>query len=225
MRIASMEVFTVTHPVCGFFRFFPKDASGRSIRPSVLVKIATDDGLSGWGETVPIPLWSYETTETVVTTIRQHFAPAIIGRDIFDLADIHQTMNRCIAPSFSTGQPFAKTAIDLALHDLVSKALKTPLPKLWGRNPQPTVTLSWTVNATTLEQAEQIVAEGKERGYRKGGCALRVRLAAWQHPRRCATVPRPPVARRIRPTVAVAAPSTVARHRLPSASAPPTSFA
>jgi L-alanine-DL-glutamate epimerase-like enolase superfamily enzyme len=166
MQIASVEVFVVHHPVCGFFRFFPQDASGRSVRPSVLVKITTDDGLVGWGETVPIPLWSYETTETVITTIRQHLAPAIIGMDIFDLAAIHQTMNRRIAPSFSTGQPFAKTAIDLALHDLMSKALKTSLPRLWGRNPQPTVTLSWTVNATTLEQAEQIVAEGKQRGYR-----------------------------------------------------------
>ncbi|MFN3421383.1 MAG: hypothetical protein ACK40X_06660 [Armatimonadota bacterium] len=34
------------------------------------------------------------------------------------------------------------------------------------RNPQPTVTLSWTVNVTNLNDIDKVVAEGKERGYR-----------------------------------------------------------
>jgi L-alanine-DL-glutamate epimerase-like enolase superfamily enzyme len=54
----------------------------------------------------------------------------------------------------------------LALHDLISKALKTPLPKLWGRTPQQTVALSWTVNVTNLDDVEQIVSEGLTKGYR-----------------------------------------------------------
>ncbi|GBD00023.1 Muconate cycloisomerase 1 [bacterium HR17] len=166
LRIVRVETFVAQHPVRGFFRFFPQDTTGRSVRPSVLVKITTDDGSVGWGETVPIPLWSYETVQSVVTTIEQHLAPAIVGMDGTDIAGIHRVMNQRIAASFSTGQPFAKAAIDLALHDLVSKALQVPLPRLWGRTAQPTITLSWTVNAPTLEQAEQIVAEGKARGFR-----------------------------------------------------------
>ena len=31
-------------------------------------------------------------------------------------------MDRAIAPAFSTGQPIAKSGIDLALHDLVGQA-------------------------------------------------------------------------------------------------------
>lgn len=166
MRIEHMEVFAVVHPVRGYFRFFPTDPkTGKAVRPSVLVKLTTDDGLTGWGEAVPTPLWSYETTQTVVTTLREHLAPSLIGMDIFDLTAIHRVMNQRIAASFSIGQPIAKAAVDLAVHDLISKALNTPLPKLWGRTPKPTVRLSWTVNATTLDEAEQTVVEGKERGY------------------------------------------------------------
>ena len=166
LRIAEVETFVVHHPVRGYFKFLPKDEQGRSVRPSVLVKLTTDEGLVGWGETVPMPTWSYETVQTVVTTIEHYIAPAITGMNAFDIAEIHSVMDQKIAPSFSTGQPMAKAAIDLALHDLISKALKTPLPKLWGRIPQQTITLSWTVNVTNLDDVEQIVAEGMERGYR-----------------------------------------------------------
>jgi L-alanine-DL-glutamate epimerase-like enolase superfamily enzyme len=166
LRITEVETFVVHHPVRSYFKFLPKDEQGRSVRPSILVKLTTDEGLVGWGETVPMPTWSYETVQTVVTTIEHHIAPAIIGADPFDVAEIHRVMDRKIAPSFSTGQPMAKAAIDLALHDLISKALKTPLPKLWGQNPQQTITLSWTVNVTNLDDVEQVVAEGMKQGYR-----------------------------------------------------------
>jgi L-alanine-DL-glutamate epimerase-like enolase superfamily enzyme len=166
LRITGVETFVVHHPVRGYFKFLPKDEHGRSIRPSVLVKLTTDEGLVGWGETVPMPTWSYETVQTVVTTIEHHIAPAIIGMDAFDVSEIHCVMDQKIASSFSTGQPMAKAAIDLALHDLISKALKTPLPKLWGRTPQQTVALSWTVNVTNLDDVEQIVSEGLTKGYR-----------------------------------------------------------
>ncbi len=166
LRIAQLEAFVLHHPVRGYFRFLPKNAQGRSVRSSVLVKVVTEDGLVGWGETVPLPLWSYETVETVVTTIRHYLAPAITGLPAWDLHTIHRTMNQRVAAGFSTGQPMAKGAIDLALHDLLSKALGKPLPSLWGRTPQPTITLSWTVNVTSLDEAERVVAEGKAKGYR-----------------------------------------------------------
>ncbi|MFA0749068.1 MAG: hypothetical protein EORIYHIE_002937, partial [Candidatus Fervidibacter sp.] len=45
LRIAKIETFVVHHPVRGYFKFLPKDEHGRSIRPSVLVKLTTDEGL------------------------------------------------------------------------------------------------------------------------------------------------------------------------------------
>ena len=79
------------------------------------MKITAGDGTVGWGQSVPAPRWSYETLETVNTTIRLHLAPELIGRDPSDLEGIRAVMEHAIAPSFSTGQPICKAGIDLAL--------------------------------------------------------------------------------------------------------------
>ena len=51
----------------------------------VFVKITTDDGYIGWGEQRALPSWSYETTESITTTIRHHIAPLLLGRDPLNL--------------------------------------------------------------------------------------------------------------------------------------------
>ena len=65
-------------------------------RPSVLVKITADNGTVGWGQSVPTPRWSYETLETVDSTIRRYLAPELIGRDPFDLEGIRAVMDHAI---------------------------------------------------------------------------------------------------------------------------------
>lgn len=159
--ITKIEIFSAPYRVTSYFKFFPKPE-----RPSVLVKVTCEDGTTGWGQSVPVPTWSYETPESVASTIEQYLAPALTGKNPFDLAGAHQAMQKTIAPSFSTGMPIAKAGIDLALHDVIGRLTKRSLPELWGRPAMKRVTLSWTVNPRSLEEAEQIVHEGQSKGYR-----------------------------------------------------------
>jgi L-alanine-DL-glutamate epimerase-like enolase superfamily enzyme len=158
--IQKVEVFPVIYPVTGHFRFFPKPQ-----RPGVFVKITCEDGSTGWGQSVPTHTWSYETSESVTSTLREYLAPALIGRNPLDVAGVHQSMNRVIAPSFSTGMPIAKAGVDLALHDLLAKLANQSVTAMWGRKPLEKITLSWTVNPRTLEEADQLMQEGHTRGY------------------------------------------------------------
>ena len=160
-KIRSIQVFHAPYKVAGFFKFFTSGG-----RETVLVKITAEDGTAGWGQSVPIPTWSYETLESVTTTLERYLAPALIGTDPFDIAGAHATMRRTIAPSFSTGMPIAKAGIDLALHDLVGRLTKRSQSELWGRKPIERVTLSWTVNPKGLAEAESLIAEGKQKGYK-----------------------------------------------------------
>jgi L-alanine-DL-glutamate epimerase-like enolase superfamily enzyme len=160
-RIRRIEVFPVAYPVVAHFKFL-----GPAGRPAVFVKITCEDGLIGWGQSVPLPTWSYETPESVVSTVERHLAPVLLGRDPLDIAGAHAAMNRAIAPSFSTGMPIAKAGVDLALHDLAGRSRKQSVAASWGRQPQPRLTLSCTVNPTSLEETERLVAEGRARGYR-----------------------------------------------------------
>lgn len=168
VRIARVEAFPIRYPVVGRFKFFEGPKGQPSGRAAVLVKLTADDGTVGWGESVPVPRWSYETLETVTTTIRRYLAPELVGLDPCDIAAAHGVMDHTIAPSFSTGQPIAKAGVDLALHDLAGKLHKAPAAAGWnaGHPRVSRVTLSWTLNPRSLDEVEGLIAQGRARGYR-----------------------------------------------------------
>ena len=163
LTIEQIEVFPVIYPTVMRFKFF-EGPSGTG-RPAVLVKITASDGTVGWGESVPIPRWSYETLESAVSTIEQYLAPILIGRNLFDLKGIHDVMNKEVANSFSTGSPITKSGIDIALHDLIGKVSGLNLAEFWGRKPGKELTLSWTINPKKLDDLESLIEKGRAQGF------------------------------------------------------------
>ncbi len=164
--IESVEAIPVAYPVRGRFKFFEPRPGEPPVRPSVVVRLRTRDGGVGWGQSVPTHRWSYETLESVTTTIERYLAPVLLGRDPEDLEGAHAAMDRAIAPGFSTGMPIAKAGIDLALHDLLGRRSGKPLAERWGRRPGGRITLSWTLNPRTLDEVEPLIEEGWRRGFR-----------------------------------------------------------
>ena len=118
-RIVCVDIARFDYPLVGEFKFFRTPA-----RPSILLRLTDQNGVEGWGQSVPIETWTYETVESVETTLRHYLAPAILGADPADIADIHARMERAIRPSFSVGQPLCKAAIDLACYDLWGKQMR-----------------------------------------------------------------------------------------------------
>ena len=165
-RIASVETFVARYPVTGRFRYLPGRDGKPPTRDTVVVRIRDDAGGEGWGQSVPSPTWSYETLDTVRTTIDRQLGPALIGIDPGDAEANARMLDRVIAPSFSTGQPIAKAGIDLALFDLNGRRAGRTAAQVWGREGRREVTLSWTVDAATPAEAEATVAEARSRGFR-----------------------------------------------------------
>lgn len=165
MKIERIELFPVRYPMTGYFKFFAGPA-GEAGRAAVIVKMTGDDGTVGWGESVPLPTWSDETLESALIALRRYLVPALIGHNAADFAGAHRRLDAAIAPAFSTAMPIARAGLDIALHDLAGRALKQPLHQLWGRPRGEPLTLSWTVNARTLDEVEVLMAEGRRRGYR-----------------------------------------------------------
>lgn len=163
LNIAALEVIPVWFPTVMRFKFF-EGPTGYG-RASAIVKITADDGTVGWGESIPSPRWSYETLESVTSTIDLYLRPVLMGRNPFELDAIHAAMNREIANSFSTGAPIAKAGVDTALHDLIGKAVDCNLSELWSRKLSESLTLSWTLNPQTLDDLEPLIAKGKAEGY------------------------------------------------------------
>ena len=159
-RIIRVDIKRYDYPLLGEFKFFKTGA-----RPSILVRLTDENGVQGWGQSVPVETWTYETVETVETTLRQYLAPAILGADATDLADVHARMERAIRPSFSIGQPLCKAGIDLACYDLWGKHTRKSVSELLGGAKKTQVTLSWTVQSPTIAGAEDQLRKGKALGY------------------------------------------------------------
>jgi L-alanine-DL-glutamate epimerase-like enolase superfamily enzyme len=166
VKIARVESFPISYPTIGRFKFFEGPAGQPMGRQAVVVKITADNGAVGWAQSVPVPKWSYETLETVHSTLTRYLAPELLGHDPFDLDGIHGAMNHAIAPSFSTGQPICKAGVDLALFDLTGKLLQQSAATRWQRPGRARITLSWTLNPRSLDEIEGLVAQGRARGYR-----------------------------------------------------------
>ncbi len=160
MKIDRIELFPLCYP-CRFWKFL----AGSPGHTVILVKITADDGTVGWGESLPVPKWSYETQETALVVLRHYFAPALVGRDPLDLEAAEQALDAALAPAFSTGMPISRAGLDMALHDLAGKVTGRSLAGMWGLAGGGPVTLSWTVSVRTLAEAEAEIEEGQKRGY------------------------------------------------------------
>lgn len=166
--IERIEIFPVGIPVTRTFRFASGSAGAAGERaPHVFVRITDSEGNIGWGEARPMPQWSYETAEAVTAAIQRYLAPAIIGMPIHDRWGLHQRMHQVIGRGPSTGQPMAKAAIDMAVHDLCARAAGVSLRRfLGGSDDRRSVALSYTITAHTAHEARLQVQEARSNGFR-----------------------------------------------------------
>lgn len=166
MKIAQVDVY----PLCFPMRDVLQIARGpvgdaQAGAQHVYVKVTADTGEVGWGECRPVPRWSYETWETSVSTLRRYLVPAILGRDPFDLAGLHEALDIVIAPGPTVGQPIAKCALDMAAHDLIARSMNVPVQALMGARRAQNLTVCWIVSKPTAEESYKAAGEGAALGF------------------------------------------------------------
>ena len=105
--------------------------------PTVIVRVQTRDGLTGWGEATPDPGVTGETYHGVYATLLHDLLPRLIGRDARNREGALLAIERSIEQA-----PAARAAIDIALHDLLGKASGLPV---WARGPW-----RWTLRTPTV---------------------------------------------------------------------------
>ncbi len=165
--IDRIDVFPVRLPVVKTFQFASGSAgTAGGTAPHVFVKITDSQGEVGWGEGRPHAAWAYETLESVTTTIRAYLGPAVIGLPISDRWGLHRRLHATIGRGPSPGQPVAKAAVDIAVHDLCARAAGLSLRSyLGGSDERATVALSYTITAHDADDARAEVHEACRAGY------------------------------------------------------------
>lgn len=127
-------------------------------RNQMLVKIETDEGIYGWGES------GVSSRELAVEGAVKHYREFLIGRDPMRRGALWQEMYR--SQYFEGGRVLtgAISAIDIALHDIAGKKLGVPVYELLGgkhRDYVPTFATGGGKNADEMiKMAKAIIASG-----------------------------------------------------------------
>jgi L-alanine-DL-glutamate epimerase-like enolase superfamily enzyme len=121
----------------------------------VVVKIHTDEGITGISETGGTSPWYMgESQDSIMHNINQVYGPGILlGEDPFNIERIVARMDRAARANRQS-----KAVIDYALHDIMGKALGVPVYKLLGGLVNEKIPLAFVMSSGTVAQ---VCAEGK----------------------------------------------------------------
>ena len=160
MKITGVETRIVEIPVRNPYVFSHGVLKTFS---NVLVWIHADRGLRGIGESSFVPGGgvSEETPESTKPMIDHYLAPALIGEDPFDLERLNQKMDAVVPRNLA-----AKCGIDLALWDLMGKALEQPAYKLLGGSFDLQVLCTYTLSIDSPERMAEQASLRKNQGYK-----------------------------------------------------------
>jgi len=158
MNIKDIQGFCVRIPLDSPYIF----ARGSMlVFENVVVRITTDEGLIGYGESAPLPLGKGDNAESISSIINGTLSKTFKGYSIYDIEYI---ISR--AMEMTDGNADAVAGLDLALWDLLGKYLKQPVYRLIGGLCQDTIAVDYTLSASNpsdmAEKAKKIHVEGFE---------------------------------------------------------------
>jgi L-alanine-DL-glutamate epimerase-like enolase superfamily enzyme len=164
MKIAAIRAYPTSFPVA------PQNRVALGIgtavkRDAVVVKVTTDEGITGWGEAHHGRAHT-AVAKLIETTLRQ----LIVGMDALATTEVWEKLYRAQLAShgMGAGACLAISGIDMALWDIKGKALKQPLYRLLGGTMKPIPAYAGGVSLGYQPEAE-LVAEAQkslEQGYK-----------------------------------------------------------
>ena len=130
MKIASIESIPLRIPFTAGGRSDAGAWGGADLQTvdSLIVKVTTDTGVVGWGET-----FGFTSIPAVRVVIDSILAPAVIGRDATQLEKLMLDMQKKFHIFGRSGAfIYGLSAIDIALWDIAGKVAQKPVYQLLG---------------------------------------------------------------------------------------------
>ena len=124
MRIKEIDIYQYDLPV----KNGPYTMANAEVwaLDTTLVRIVTDTGATGWGETCPVGPTYAEAHASGARAALIEMAPGLIGTEVLPLA-----VQRKMADLLN-GHNYAKAAVDIAVHDALGKATGLSVSDLLG---------------------------------------------------------------------------------------------
>lgn len=163
MKLAHAQVQVCELPLQTTFR---TSLRATNTVTDIRVRLTTDSGVVGLGSASPTPAITGETEGSIVYAIERCILPILEGRDLDDEQGAFAAVQRALV-----GNPAAKAAVDIALHDLYAKRHHVPLWRRIGHAPTPIATDA-TVSLNAVDDMVAQAVQYAERGFK----VLKVKL-------------------------------------------------
>ena len=163
MKITSVEPILIRTPLVLDDAVPQASGAPKNDIHTLLVKIETDEGITGWGEAFANAGWM-----PTRNAVEQVMGPRCIGKDPAQIsqlmADLHRGLYNC---GRSGPVVFAMSGVDIALWDIAAKRAGMPLYQLLGGSAR--ATLPAYASLLRYGDAKMVtskIAEAISRGYR-----------------------------------------------------------
>ena len=159
MKITRISLHVV--PLTSHATYYMSDGKTCDRVDSVVLRLDTDAGLTGWGEVCPIPRYLPAYARGVAPAIEE-LAPVLLGADPVGPEAL---LGRCDAAL--RGHPYAKSALDMALWDLTAKAAGLPLYRLLGGRRMESAPLYHSITCVAPAEMAAIAEAARAEGIRQ----------------------------------------------------------
>jgi len=157
LKIKGIEKYPVYIPFKRVHKISLGRAGGREI---LLIRIHTDQGITGVGEAIAHPAFSGETLGGLLGAI-QYLEASLMGKNSLNINEILMLMDKTLYGNYG-----AKAAIEMALFDIIGKYLQAPLCDLLGGKLQDRFPLSRSASQSNLEEDLKDVKQYLKDGYK-----------------------------------------------------------
>ena len=126
MKIVDVTAHVLSTPLGEPFAFSQGWVDRRS---AVVVEVSTDEGVTGWGESLCHGL---QPPELAASFVEHLFKPMLLGRDPFETEVLWEEMFNRTRPFGGGAAVNAMSGVDIALWDAVGRTLGQPVHRLLG---------------------------------------------------------------------------------------------
>ncbi len=135
---------------------------------SIVVRVKTESGWIGYGETAPTEAITGESKRSIMTALRRA-QKEIIGKDLANLDAVLRKIHATI-----DGHPNAQSAMEIALYDLAAQAAGMPLVTYLGGSSIRSLETGITISLGSSEEMVAQALHALDDGYR----SLKIKLGA-----------------------------------------------
>lgn len=159
MKIISITLWTVA--LTSHETYYMADGKTCDSVDSTIMRLDTDQGLSGWGEVCPIPHYLPAYAAGVAPAVEE-LAPILLGADPVGPEALMDRLNTHLQ-----GHDYAKSIIDTALWDLTGKAAGLPLYALLGGCQAEDLPLYHSITCVAPDEMAKMARDALDQGMKQ----------------------------------------------------------